>query len=101
MRKIASVLLLVTYLVLSVTGIQLVWPRDKSSKPPIVTTEEAGTVGKITERPKAPFYPKGMHEWAGYIFILAGVAHIYINRRPMKAYFIRKKVTRKDGGQLH
>jgi hypothetical protein len=73
MRKFISIVLLATFLVLSVTGIQMMLPRDRSS---FVATQKA----------VPPFYPKGMHESAGVLFIAAGVVHIYLNRKPMKSY---------------
>ncbi len=95
MRKIISIALLITYLILSITGIQLTFPHDKGTKPSAVISEERGSTTRIVEKTKPPFYPKGMHEWAGYIFILSGLVHIYLNRKPIKSYLHKRVINNK------
>ena len=76
-RESISIILLITFLALSTTGIQMMIPHDRGS---FITQQKA----------EPPFYPKGMHEWAGCIFILAGVVHVYLNRKPIKSYLQKK-----------
>jgi hypothetical protein len=38
-----------------------------------------------------PFYPKEAHEWAGFLFIGAGLVHLGLNIRPMLSYFRLRK----------
>ena len=91
MRRIVSLILLVSFLVLSVTGIQLALPHDKSKSPAVISTEAGSPSTVVAERTGPPFYPKGMHEWAGYIFIVAGLGHVILNRKPIKSYLKRRK----------
>lgn len=96
MRRFISLTLLITYLVVSITGIQLVLPHDKGGKPPAISTSIAAessapsSSAKAAEKSTPPFYPKRMHEWAGYLFIVAGLAHLYLNRRPLKNYLQKR-----------
>lgn len=93
MRKATSILLLLTYLILAVTGIQLALPHDKGARPSVAITESGVNTHKAIEKAGPPFYPKGLHEWAGYLFILAGVVHIYLNRTAIQSYIMRTEGT--------
>lgn len=86
MRKFISITLLITYLTLSISGIQLVLPHDKGGKPSVAISRDSSSPAGTVEKMNLPFYPKKMHEWAGYVFILAGLVHIYLNREPIKSY---------------
>ena len=33
-----------------------------------------------------PFYPKGLHDYAGFIFIAAAVEHAFLNRKALVSY---------------
>lgn len=71
MRKIASVILLVTFIILSVSGVQLATvPKPQAVQRPagIPNTD------KSTAKREMPFYPKQAHEVAGYLFIGAGAS---------------------------
>ncbi len=86
MRRIMSVLLLLLFLLLSVSGLQMAFSfKDKSffslQQPPI--NHDSTQVTSI--RPKN-FYPKEMHEWAGFLFIGAGLVHIGLNRKSIWLY---------------
>lgn len=86
MRRIISVLLLLLFLLLSVSGLQMAFSfKDKpffSSQQPQLS-HDSTPVTSI--RPKS-FYPKEMHEWAGFLFIGVGVVHIGLNRKSMWLY---------------
>lgn len=90
MRKVISITLLLTFLLLSISGIQLTVPRDRGANPSAAIAKDSGPAARVEEKVSMPFYPKKMHEWAGYIFIFAGFVHVYLNRRPMMAYLRRK-----------
>lgn len=85
MRKIISIILLLAFIILSISGVQMaVVPKPQNVQQQVVTTQNND---KQTARGEMPFYPKKAHEWAGYLFIGAGLVHIILNRRPMLAYF--------------
>ncbi|MDR3590681.1 MAG: DUF4405 domain-containing protein [Negativicutes bacterium] len=89
MRKIISITLLITYLALSITGIQLLLPHDRSTDPSVSMAKDNVST-RLAEKADPPFYPKRMHEWAGYLFMLAGVVHIYLNRRAINSYLKKR-----------
>ncbi|MBP1765366.1 MAG: hypothetical protein H6Q65_2424 [Firmicutes bacterium] len=88
MRKVTSIILAVAFIIVSVSGIQMiVTPKSQNFQQQIA-------VGYDGNKAKAetPFYPKKAHEWAGYLFIGAGLVHLVLNGRPMLSYVgIRKK----------
>ena len=69
MRRFVSLLLLIVCLILTITGIQMLLPHPHGS--------EGGGI---------PFYPKGLHEYASYLFIVAGGLHTFFNRRSLAIY---------------
>lgn len=69
MRKWVSLLLLMTFFILIITGIQMLLPHPHGS--------ESGGM---------PFYPKGLHEYASFLFIVAGGLHAFFNRKALAAY---------------
>ena len=86
MRKLSSIILMLAFLVVSATGVQLAnVPKDKSPivpQPKLVIPSD----GQATDNREIPFYPKKVHEIAGYLFIGAGLVHIGLNRKPLLAY---------------
>lgn len=88
MRRIISILSLIAFLIVSVSGLQLVFggnDRPKRIEQQIVSsTDDVKHTMNMTEK---PFYPKKAHEWAGFLFIGAGIVHIVLNRKPMLSYF--------------
>lgn len=89
MRKITSIIVAITFVIVSISGIQMVF----TSKPQSVPQQISGNLDgdKSTTMREKPFYPKKAHEWAGFIFIGAGLMHIGFNRRPMLSYLKVKK----------
>lgn len=69
MRKWVSLLLLITFLILIITGIQMLLPHSHGS--------ESGGM---------PFYPKGLHEYASFLFIAAGGIHAFFKRKSLVDY---------------
>ena len=69
MRKIVSIVLLIVFLILSITGIQMLMPHAHGLR--------AGG---------ALFYPKRLHEYASILFMLFGIIHIALNFNVFKAY---------------
>jgi len=91
MRRITSIILTITFIIVSVSGVQMgVVPKDKPQK---VQQQTLGNYDgdKSMARGEIPFYPKKAHEWAGYLFIGAGLVHIFLNKRPMLSYFRLRK----------
>ncbi|AJQ29086.1 DUF4405 domain-containing protein [Pelosinus fermentans] len=84
MRRITSIILMIAFIILSVSGVQMaVVP-----KPQNVQQQMLGNHGgdKSIVRGKMPFYPKKAHEWVGFVFIGAGLVHIVLNRKLMLSY---------------
>lgn len=91
MRKITSIILALSFVIVSVTGMQMA--MGGSGKRPVVksaTVESNVAVSDVNGLRQATFYPKKAHEWMGYIFIVAGVAHFTFNLKPMMSYIKRK-----------
>lgn len=85
MRKIISIILVAAFIIVSVSGVQMVIaPKHQNVQQQMISVHETGislSAGQI------PFYPKKAHEWAGYLFIGAGLAHLVLNRKLMLSYF--------------
>ena len=93
MRKITSIILALTFILVSITGIQLTGGSGRApisdGKSPTVQSQSAGNMTQVNNSEKVrqkPFYPKVAHEWGGYLFIFAGLVHLGRNFRPMKSY---------------
>lgn len=79
-RKIASITLAVAFILLSITGLQLSL-GPKPAKNPIQIEQQQAPV-----KQEKSFYPKELHEWAGYAFIAAGTVHLALNAKPLMNY---------------
>ncbi|HWR08702.1 DUF4405 domain-containing protein [Sporomusa sp.] len=89
MRRIASIILMIAFISVSVSGLHMVLvpkPQNVQSQ-----MEDKHGGDKSTARREIPFYPKKAHEWSGYIFVAAGLVHLGFNIRPMLSYFRRTK----------
>lgn len=87
MRRITSVLLLLLFLLLSVSGLQMAFSfKDKSflSSQQAQINHDSSQINNI--RPTKNFYPKEVHEWVGFLFIGAGLVHIGLNRKSIWFY---------------
>lgn len=84
MRRITSIILTITFLVLSASGLQMSF----GTKPQNLSQQPAGNPNSAisTVKREMPIYPKKAHEWAGYLFIAGGLVHLVLNRRPMLSY---------------
>lgn len=80
-RKIASITLAVAFILLSVTGLQLSL-GPKPAKNPVQIEQQQ----QVPVKQEKSFYPKELHEWAGYAFIAAGTVHLVLNARPLMNY---------------
>ncbi|MBP2656147.1 MAG: hypothetical protein H6Q73_3716 [Firmicutes bacterium] len=64
-------------------------PKPQKVQQQMIGTQDGD---KVIARGEIPFYSQKAHEWAGYLFIGAGLVHIGLNRKPMLSYFkFRKK----------
>ncbi len=97
MRKITSIVLAVAFVIVSVSGIQMiVTPKPQNFQQQIAASYDGNKA-----KAEIPFYPKKAHEWAGYLFIGAGLVHVVLNGRPMLSYLgIRKKRTKAENKKL-
>ena len=93
MRRITSLLLAIAFVVVSVSGIQMV-VGHKDRAPQVQQTAQISSANVSTQKGEKSFYPKTAHEWFGYLFIGAGLVHLGLNLKPMKAYMRLKKRNR-------
>ncbi|HWP97223.1 MAG TPA: hypothetical protein VN426_10295 [Syntrophomonadaceae bacterium] len=97
MRRITSIILAITFIVVSVTGIQMdnVQDRLKAAdnspmiQQQIVDSNNSGII-MIVSAGKL-FYPREAHKIAGYLFIITGLVHLKINIRSLLFYLKRKR----------
>jgi cytochrome b561 len=88
MRRITSIILLLAFIIVSVSGIHMVLvPKPQNIQQQMLGKHDSD---KLTVRGEMPFYPKKAHEWSGYILIVAGLVHLGLNRKPMLSYFRRR-----------
>lgn len=66
MRKFTSIMLMMIFIIVSITGIEI----------------------DITD--KKNFFLKILHEWSGYALIILGLMHLFFNYEAMMSY-IRKR----------
>ncbi len=93
MRKAASIALLISFILVSVTGVQMDF-TPKSPKTQQVQTAANGE-GEMSQKRSPSVYPKKVHDWAGYVFIGAGLVHLVLNRKIMLAYVTTGKNVKK------
>jgi hypothetical protein len=86
MRRIISIILAISFVVVLITGIHM----SVMPKPQNVYHNNPG-VDKSLVKASGSFYPKKAHEWSGYLFIGAGLVHIVLNKRTMLSYLKIKK----------
>ena len=91
MRKITSIILALAFIIVALTGVQMDFSHSGGdrSKPPAVQSMDNGNniAVKASNVPRqVSFYPKVAHEWAGYLFIIAGLMHLLLNIKPMQSY---------------
>lgn len=85
MRKIISIILVAAFIIVSVSGVQMVIaPKHQNVQQQMISVYEPGI---SLNAGQMPLYPKKAHEWAGYLFIGAGLAHLVFNRKSMFSYF--------------
>jgi hypothetical protein len=84
MRRITSIILMIAFIILSVSGVQMTVVH----KPQNIQQQMLGNHDgdKSMARGEMPFYPKKAHEWVGFLFIGAGLVHIGFNRKLMLSY---------------
>ncbi|MEN6545716.1 MAG: DUF4405 domain-containing protein [Armatimonadia bacterium] len=94
MRRVTSIVLTVSFILVSFTGLQMAFgPRH--APPPGQGERVAADVdggGAETRAPEGPprhpsIFPKLLHEWLGYLLVLSGVMHIVLNWRPLLCHF--------------
>jgi hypothetical protein len=89
MRRVISLVLLVSFLSVSITGLFMEGHGGKDRPRP--ARSEIGTVANGVDanhasRPGPSFFPKGLHELAGYTMLVVGTIHLGLNFRPIKNY---------------
>ena len=94
MRKPISLILILTFVVLSVSGVYLSTKKYFNPRPPVAAQSQ--TVGQAPPAAQSAFPVKAAHEWAGYLFIVAGIWHFALNRRAVANYLgINKPLTQR------
>ena len=82
MRRFISLVLTLTFLVVSLTGIALIVVK----KPAAPRTEQSQSATYVAPKTQSAFPLKAAHEWGGFIFIAAGCWHAVLNRRSLSSY---------------
>lgn len=85
MRRVTSILLMIAFIILSASGVQMAVGSKPQTAQQQMISNPAGD--KSMDRGGMPFYPKKAHEWAGFLFIGAGLVHLGFNNRAMLSYF--------------
>ena len=84
MRRITSIMLMIAFIIVSVSGVQMaVVPKPQNVQQQMQGNHDGDKSMAIGGM---PFYPKKAHEWVGYLFIGAGLVHIVLNRKLMLSY---------------
>ena len=106
MRKYISIVLALTFILVSVTGLQMIYMGGRGSrdngKYPMAQSQPFGKmnagsghgpggIGNIAanssqESRQKPLYPNAAHKWGGFIFIIAGAVHLGLNFKSMRSY---------------
>ncbi len=91
LKIITTIILALAFILVSVTGVQMKFPRSggEGDKPPVIQGGADGNSAVHASRAAPagrPFYPKEAHEWAGYLFIVAGCVHLALNFKSMRSY---------------
>jgi hypothetical protein len=97
--------LLISFATLSITGLAMTLfkgPGHGSGPPPMqlnAAVQQDATATPIS-RPGPSFFPKELHELAGYVMLVAGSIHLLLNIRPIMNYLgfnsARQKVIKLD-----
>jgi hypothetical protein len=96
MRRITSIIVALAFIALAITGLQmgLFHGGEGHGRPPFMQGTD-GNTGIATRGPQMAHqeshYPKVWHEWAGYLFVIGGVAHLMFNYKPMLRHLGIKK----------
>jgi len=91
LKRITTIILALAFILVSVTGVQMKFPQSGGGggKPPVIQGGADGNSAVHAARVAPagrPFYPKEAHEWAGYLFIVAGCVHLALNFKSMRSY---------------
>ena len=82
MRKTTSIILMLAFLLVAITGIQMTGGNGEKAG----RGAGPGNTYQAEQKGQPAFYPRHAHEWGGYVFILAGMLHLGLNWKPMKSY---------------
>ena len=91
LKRITSIILALAFILVAVTGVQLNFSHGggEEGKPPAIQSSIDGkSAAQASRVPPSgrSFYPGEAHEWAGYLFIVAGCVHVALNFKVMKSY---------------
>ncbi len=90
MRKVISLVLLLAFILVCFTGIFMETHKSYGRHPSSINANDPGqrsVNGAVMDRRPASFFPKELHELAGYTMLLVGSIHLVLNFRVLKGYF--------------
>ena len=97
MRRATSVVLTLSFVLVSLTGLQMGLGSHHGPPPgvsPRLAADADGVGGEEGQMRTPggppghpPIYPKLLHEWLGYLLALSGVMHVVLNWRPLLCHF--------------
>jgi hypothetical protein len=83
MRRITSLLLVAIFVSLAVTGLWMAFAHHEPRPSPQSVTAQVSPESHVADanaaRRSPPFFPKGLHEWAGYATLIAVPLHLVFN----------------------
>ncbi len=90
MRKITSVILTVCFIVLLITVAFMSGPKHQEGMrrggPPVASANAEMRHSAKSPHGNRGFFPKELHELAGYTFLVFGIVHIVINGKCLLSY---------------
>jgi hypothetical protein len=97
MRRITSIILALAFIIVSVTGIQMeivqdglkVESKSLMVQQEIINDKNNDTI--IVVSAAKLFYPREVHKFFGYLFIVTGLIHLKLNMRPLLFYLKHKR----------
>jgi hypothetical protein len=85
MRRVTSLLLVAIFVLLAVTGVWMAHghhgprPGPPATTTPMSSESDAAAAAAGAVRRAPPFFPRGLHEGAGYALIVAVPLHLVFN----------------------
>ena len=96
MTRVTSVVLTIAFIIVSLTGVIMdLRPRGGAPPPAAMISDATQLAPAPPQEPPArqrPIFPRQLHIWSGYLFMIASLVHIALNWHPLLCAFgLRRK----------